>query len=107
MEQLLMHDQEDELMSATPTSPKMSSVITRQEEESSFFNEESYVFQEIMNNEETDEYEDDDDLGYEVYNVNEETFVQTSKEIAEKQNFPARACAQKKPPDPRISLSTE
>jgi hypothetical protein len=44
-----------------------------------------------MNKENIDEYADDDDPGFEIYVVNEENFVASCKELAEINNFPARA----------------
>ena len=44
-----------------------------------------------MNREGVDEYADDDDPGFEIYVVNEENFVASCKELAEINNFPARA----------------
>lgn len=44
-----------------------------------------------MNKENLDEYADDDDPGFEIYVVNEENFVASCKELAEINNFPARA----------------
>jgi len=44
-----------------------------------------------MNKENLDEYGDDDDPGFEIYVVNEENFVASCKELADINNFPARA----------------
>jgi len=44
-----------------------------------------------MNKEGVDDYADDDDPGFEIYVVNEENFVASCKELAEINNFPARA----------------
>ena len=44
-----------------------------------------------MNKEGLDEYADDDDPGFEIYVVSEENFVGSCKELAELNNFPARA----------------
>lgn len=44
-----------------------------------------------MNKEQVDKYIDDDDPGYEIYQVDEENFVASCKELAEINNFPARA----------------
>lgn len=44
-----------------------------------------------MNKEGLDEYLDDDDAGFDIYVVNEENFVASCKELAEANNFPARA----------------
>jgi hypothetical protein len=44
-----------------------------------------------MNKEGVDEYADDDDPGFEIYVVNEENFVPSCKELADVNNFPARA----------------
>lgn len=44
-----------------------------------------------MNKEGVDDYNDDDDPGFEIYMVNEENFVASCKELAEQNNFPARA----------------
>lgn len=45
----------------------------------------------MMNKEGVDEYADDDDPGFDIYVVNEENFVASCKELAEINNFPARA----------------
>lgn len=45
----------------------------------------------IMNKEGVDDYQDDDDPGFEIYVVNEENFVESCKELADINNFPARA----------------
>ena len=62
----------------------------------SFFqNSHSFVFpveeNHVMNKEGLDEYVDDDDPGFEIYVVNEENFVASCKELADQNNFPARA----------------
>jgi hypothetical protein len=44
-----------------------------------------------MNKEGLDEYNDDDDEGFKFYVVSEENFVASCKELAEVNNFPARA----------------
>ena len=64
--------------------------------EISFFqNSQSFVFpveeNHIMNKENLDEYLDDDDPGFEIYVVKEENFVASCKELADQNNFPARA----------------
>jgi hypothetical protein len=46
-----------------------------------------------MNPEGLDEYQDDDDPGFDTYVVNEENFVASCKELANQNNFPARAIA--------------
>lgn len=78
----------------------------RDEEQSSFFNGMnnnnlsaipggSFVFSpeevNLMNREGIDEYVDDDDPGFDMYVVNEENFVASCKELAQLNNFPARA----------------
>ena len=45
----------------------------------------------FMNKEGVDDYQDDDDPGFEIYVVNEENFVASCKELADINNFPARA----------------
>jgi hypothetical protein len=45
----------------------------------------------IMNKDGIDEYVDDDDPGFDMYVVNEENFVASCKELAQLNNFPARA----------------
>ena len=44
-----------------------------------------------MNKEGIDEYIDDEDPGFDLYAVNEENFVASCKELAQLNNFPARA----------------
>ncbi len=44
-----------------------------------------------MNREGLDEYVDDDDPGFDMYVVNEENFIPSCKELAQLNNFPARA----------------
>ena len=44
-----------------------------------------------MNKEGVDDYADDDDPGFEIYVVNEDNFVASCKELADINNFPARA----------------
>ncbi len=44
-----------------------------------------------MNQEGIDDYIDDDDPGFDMYVVNEENFVASCKELANLNNFPARA----------------
>ena len=57
-----------------------------------------------MNRENLDEYADDDDPGFEIYVVNEENFVASCKELAEINNFPARAI---KPDTKELQLARE
>jgi Protein kinase domain len=45
----------------------------------------------LMNKEGLDEYVDDEDPGFDMYAVNEENFVASCKELAQLNNFPARA----------------
>jgi hypothetical protein len=45
----------------------------------------------VMNKEGIDEYLDDDDPGFDMYQVSEENFVASCKELAQLNNFPARA----------------
>ena len=45
----------------------------------------------VMNKEGLDEYIDDEDPGFDLYAVNEENFVASCKELAQLNNFPARA----------------
>jgi len=44
-----------------------------------------------MNKEAVEEYMDDDDPGFDTYVVNEENFVASCRELADQNNFPARA----------------
>ena len=77
-------------------SGKQLSIIQHAENDASFFqNSESFVFanqeMQVMNKEGVDDYQDDDDPGFEIYVVNEENFVESCKELADINNFPARA----------------
>jgi len=48
-----------------------------------------------------DEYTDDDDPGFDLYEVAERDFARVSKQLADRYNFPARACAVDPNKDPR------
>ena len=57
-----------------------------------------------MNREGDDEYIDDDDPGFETYQVNEENFVASCRQLAGENNFPARAI---KPDTPEYAALRE
>jgi len=60
--------------------------------ESSFFqNSQSFVFPIEEQNPNVDEYIDDDDAGFEAFEIREERFEESCKELAVKYNFPARS----------------
>ena len=75
--------------------PSMIQATDTQGENSFFQNSQSFLFPndeiQVMNREGVDDYADDDDPGFEIYVVNEENFVASCKELAEINNFPARA----------------
>lgn len=48
-----------------------------------------------------DEYVDDDDPGFDLYEVEEKDFTKVCKKLAEKFNFPSRACQPEKKKGPK------
>lgn len=87
-----------------PSTSQVMDQTMQEEEQSSFFHGMnnsatlpggSFVFApeevNLMNREGIDEYLDDDDPGFDMYVVNEENFVASCKELAQLNNFPARA----------------
>jgi len=86
-----------------PSTSQVMDHTMHEGEQSSFFNGvnnsalpgASFVFApdevNLMNKEGVEEYVDDDDPGFDMYVVNEENFVGSCKELAQLNNFPARA----------------
>ena len=76
----------------------MPSIIHAQpNNDSSLFFQNSHSFvlaglEEQHTTQSTDEYIDDDDPGFDLYEVEEKDFPKVCKKLAEKYNFPQRAC---------------